>query len=79
MFPSISAVEDSYEVQAVMDACGSPFEINEIITRERLKAGGVSMTVTNAMVAKLVGDWSTKQEQPLVPLLSVSGMMQPVD
>ena len=79
VFPSISAVEDGYEVQAVMDACGSPFEINEAISRERLKAGGVHMTVTNTIVAELVGDWSTKPGQALVPLLFAASPMQPVD
>ncbi|MHB0705079.1 isochorismatase family protein [Roseomonas mucosa] len=79
VFPSISAVEDGYEVQAVMDACGSPFEINEAISRERLKAAGVHMTVTNTMVAELVDDWSTKQGQALVPLLFAAAPMQPVD
>lgn len=79
VFPSISAVEDGYEVQAVMDACGSPFEINEVISRERMKAAGVHMTVTNTMVAELVQDWSSKQGQQLVQLLFAASPMQPVD
>ncbi|HEY0204363.1 MAG TPA: isochorismatase family protein [Acetobacteraceae bacterium] len=79
VFPSISAVEDGYEVHAVMDACGSPFEINEVISRERLKAAGVHMTVTNTMVAELVQDWSSKQGQQLVQLLFAASPMQPVD
>ncbi len=79
VFPSISAVEDGYEVHAVMDACGSPFEINEVISRERLKAAGVHMTVTNTVVAELVQDWSSKQGQQLVQLLFAASPMQPVD
>ena len=79
VFPSISAVEDGYEVQAVMDACGSPFAINEEISRERLKRAGVAMTVTNTIVAELVQDWSTPQGQELVQLLFAAAPMQPVD
>ncbi|USQ71713.1 isochorismatase family protein [Roseomonas mucosa] len=79
VFPSISAVEDGYEVQAVMDACGSPFEINEAISRERLKAANVHMTVTNTIVAELVQDWSTPQGQELVQLLFAAAPMQPVE
>lgn len=79
VFPSVSAVEDGYEVQAVMDACGSPFEINEAISRERLKCAGVAMTVTNTMVAELVQDWSTPQGQQLVQLLFAAAPMQPVE
>lgn len=75
VFPSISAVEDGYEVQAVMDACGSPFPINEDISRERLKAGGVHMTVTTTMVAELVQDWSTPEGQELVQLLVAAAPM----
>ena len=75
VFPSISAVEDGYEVQAVMDACGSPFAINEEISRERLKRAGVHMTVTTTMVAELVQDWSTPQGQDLVKLLVAAAPM----
>ena len=78
VFPSISAVEDGFEVQAVMDACGSPFEINETISRRRLEDAGVGMTVTTTMVAELVQDWSTEQGQQLVPLISAAAPMQPV-
>ncbi len=79
VFPSISAVEDGYEVQAVMDACGSPFEINEAVSRRRLERAGVWMTVTDTMVAELVQDWSTPQGQELVQLLFAAAPMQPVD
>ena len=75
VFPSISAVRDGYEVQAVMDACGSPFQINEDVSRERLKAGGVHMTVTTTMVAELVQDWSTPEGQELVQLLVAAAPM----
>ena len=75
VFPAISAVEEGYEVQAVMDACGSPFTINEEISRERLKSAGVAMTVTNTIVAELVQDWSTPQGQELVQLLLAAAPM----
>jgi nicotinamidase-related amidase len=79
VFPSISAVQDGYEVQAVMDACGSPFEINEAVSRERLKESGVHMTVTNTIVAELVQDWSTPQGVELVQQLITPGMMKRID
>ncbi len=69
VFPSISAVRDGYQVQAVMDACGSPFKINEDISRVRLKDAGVRMSVTNTVVAELVRDWSSPQGQELGQLL----------
>ena len=75
VFPAISANEAGYEVQAVMDACGSPFAINEEVSRERLKAAGVAMTVTNTIVAELVQDWSTEQGRQLVELLFAAAPM----
>lgn len=79
LFPSISAVREGYSVKAVMDACGSPYEMNEAISRETLKAGGVEMTVTNTMVAELVNDWSSPQGRALVPLLTAPLPMVPVE
>lgn len=62
-----------------MDAWGSPFEINEAISRERLKAANVHMTVTNTIVAEWVQDWSTPQGQELVQLLFPAAPMQSVE
>jgi hypothetical protein len=79
VFPAISAVEDGYEVQAVLDASGSPFEIGETVARRRMDRAGVWLTSTNTMIAELVQDWSTPQGMQLIPLLLASAPMQPVD
>ena len=79
VFPAISAVEDGYEVQAVIDACGSPFEIGEEVARRRMERAGVWLTSTNTMIAELVRDWSTPAGQELSPLLTDSVPMLPVD
>lgn len=79
VFPAISAVEDGYEVQAVLDASGSPFEIGEDVARRRMERAGVWLTSTNTMIAELVRDWSTPEGTQLIPLLLASAPMQPVD
>jgi len=79
VFPSISAVQDGFEVQAVMDAAGSPFDISEDMARRRMMAEGVVLTATNTMIAELVQDWSTSQGMELQKLLSAAAPMQPVD
>jgi len=79
VFPAISAVEDGYEVQAVLDASGSPFEIGENVARRRMERAGVWLTSTNTMIAELVRDWSTPEGTQLIPLLLASAPMQPVD
>lgn len=79
VFPSVSAVADGYQVQAVMDACGSPFEISEYTSRQRMEAGGVVLTATNTVIAELVQDWSTPAGSILVQLLTACAPMQAVD
>jgi nicotinamidase-related amidase len=78
VFPTISAVEAGYEVQAVLDASGSSFAIGEETSRRRMERAGVWLTSTNTMVAELVGNWATPQGMALVPLLSADPPMLPV-
>jgi nicotinamidase-related amidase len=78
IFPSISAVEDGFEVQAVLDASGSPFEISEYTSRRRMEMAGVVLTATNTIIAELVQDWTTKEGMELVPLMMAASPMQKV-
>ncbi len=69
VYPSISAVEEGYKVQAVMDASGSPYELSEDMSRRRMQDAGVVLTATNTMIAELAQDWSTPHGQQLIQLL----------
>ncbi|MEB3229866.1 MAG: isochorismatase family protein [Leptolyngbyaceae bacterium] len=69
VFPSIHAVEDGYQVQAVMDASGSPFELSEEMSRRRMEKGGVTLTATNTLIAELAQDWSKPTGSQLIQLL----------
>jgi nicotinamidase-related amidase len=75
VFPTISAVEAGYEVQAVLDASGSSFAIGEETSRRRMERAGVWLTSTNTMVAKFVGNWATPQGTALVPFLAADPPM----
>jgi nicotinamidase-related amidase len=75
VFPAISAVEAGFEVQAVLDASGSSFDIGEETSRRRMERAGVWLTSTNTMIAELVHDWSTPQGMQLVPLISANPPM----
>lgn len=79
VFPAISAVEAGYEVQAVMDACGTDTQIGEETSRRRMERAGVWLTSTNTMVAELVQDWSTPQGMPLVQAMTAVAPMVPVE
>ena len=69
VYPAISAVRDGYEVQAIMDAAGSPFETSEEMARRRMQQEGVVLTATNTAIAELANDWSTPTSQQIMPIL----------
>jgi nicotinamidase-related amidase len=75
VFPSISAVQEGYNVLAVMDAGGSSYEIQEEMAQRRMMHAGVVLTTTNTMVAELVQNWATPAGMELVPLLVGSAPM----
>jgi nicotinamidase-related amidase len=80
IFPSISAVEAGFDVQAVMDASGSSYEMQEEMSRRRMERAGVVLTTTNTIIAELVQDWSSRQGSELVMLLvATAPMMQAAD
>ena len=80
IFPSMSAVQDGFDVQAVMDASGSSYEMQEEMSRRRMERAGVVLTTTNTIIAELVQDWSSKQGSELVMLLvATAPMMQAAD
>ena len=69
VFPTISAVRAGYNVQAVMDASGSPFEISEEMARRRMEREGVVLTATNTVMAELAQDWSRPEGGQLLGVL----------
>jgi nicotinamidase-related amidase len=69
IFPSINAVEDGYNVQAVMDASGSPYDVSESLSQKRMADAGVTLTATNTLISELAQDWSTPHGQQLIQLL----------
>ncbi len=78
VFPSISAVQLGYSVQAILDASGSSWGVQEEITRMRMQQAGVVLTTTNTAIAELVQDWASPAGSELIKLLvSTAPMMQP--
>lgn len=69
VFPAIDVVREGFNVQAVMDASGSPFEVSEELSRQRMRDAGVVLTATNTLIAELAQDWSSAAGQQLIQLL----------
>ena len=61
VFPAISAVEEGYHVQVVVDAGGSPTVISDETALRRMEKAGVVLTSTNQLMAELAYDWSTEK------------------
>jgi nicotinamidase-related amidase len=69
IYPTISAVEAGYQVQAVLDISGSPFALSEETARKRMELAGVQFTATNTIIAELARDWAEPNGQKLIRLL----------
>ena len=59
VYPAISAVEDGFEVQVVVDAGGSPTKAADEAALNRMAAHGVAITSTNQVMAELATDWAS--------------------
>lgn len=77
IYPAISAVNEGFQVQAVMDASGSPFELSEELSRQRMHDAGVVLTTSNTLIAELVQTWATPQGQQLIGVL-FGGLLPPI-
>jgi nicotinamidase-related amidase len=69
VYPAISACREGYQVQAVMDASGSPYELSEDMSRRRMEREGVVLTATNTLMAELAQDWSRPEGGQLLGIL----------
>lgn len=69
IYPAISAVQEGYSVQAVMDASGSPFHLSEQLAQQRMHDAGVVLTATITLIAELVQDWSLPEGVELQQML----------
>ena len=69
IFPAIDAAREGFAVQAVMDASGSPSDLSEEFSRQRIYDAGVVLTATNTLMAEIAQDWSTPTGQQLIGLL----------
>ena len=69
VFPALSAVQDGYEVQAVIDASGSPLQVSEDMARHRMREAGVVLTATNTLIAELAQNWATPQGTALTKIM----------
>jgi nicotinamidase-related amidase len=69
VYPAITAVEAGYQVQVVVDACGSPTKLGDEIALRRMEKAGVILTTTNQLIAELGQNWSSVNGSKLISIL----------
>jgi len=69
VYPAITAVEEGYNVQVVVDGSGSPTTTADETALRRMENQGVILTTTNQLIAELAQDWSTENGQRLIQVL----------
>ena len=69
VYPAMTAVEEGYNVQVVVDGSGSPTQIADNVALRRMENNGVTLTTTNQLIAGLAQDWSTANGQKLIQVL----------
>jgi len=61
VYPTLSLIEEGYEVQVVADAGGSPSKMADEIALRRMERAGATITSANQMIAELAGSWTTPE------------------
>ena len=69
VYPAITAVQQGYSVQVVVDACGSPSKIADDVALRRMEKAGVTLTSTNQVIAELARKWTTPEGGKLIEIL----------
>lgn len=69
VYPAITAVEAGYQVQVVVDACGSPTKLGDETALRRMEKAGVVLTTTNQLIAELGQNWSSVNGSKLIAIL----------
>jgi nicotinamidase-related amidase len=69
VYPAITAVQQGYSVQVVVDACGSPSKIADDVALRRMEKAGVTLTSTNQAIAELARKWTTPEGGKLIEIL----------
>ncbi|NOI31307.1 isochorismatase family protein [Vibrio coralliilyticus] len=70
LFPALSAVEEGYDVYAVIDASGTWNKTVQEVTIQRLTQAGVKVTTWASVLAELMNDWRSEYGEALGQVLA---------
>ncbi len=69
VFPVLTLLKEGFDVQVVADAGGSPTEIADRMSLNRMEKAGATIVSSNQAVAELVGSWASEEGGQIVQLI----------
>ncbi|MFG2848782.1 isochorismatase family protein [Kitasatospora sp. NPDC048296] len=70
VYPTLSALQEGYQVQVVADAGGSPTKMADDIAIRRMDKAGATITSTNQLLAELAQNWTTERGGKILPIVA---------
>ena len=69
VFPVLTMLKEGFDVQVVAAAGGSPTDIADRVSLNRMEKAGATITSSNQVVAELVGSWASEEGGQIVQLI----------
>lgn len=69
VYPAITAKNEGYNVQVVVDGSGSPSTLADATALRRMESHGITLTTTNQLIAELAQDWSSENGNKLIQVM----------
>jgi len=69
VFPTLTALQDGYDVQVVADAGGSPWKVADDLALRRMEQAGAVVTATSTLLAELAQNWTTERGSKIMALV----------
>ena len=69
VYPTLSLLEQGYEVQVVADAGGSPTKEGDELSLRCMEKAGATVVGTNQLFAELAQDWTQGDGAKILPIV----------
>jgi len=69
VFPTLTALQEGYDVQVVADAGGSPSKVADDLALRRMEHAGAVVTATSTLLAELAENWTTERGSKVMSLV----------
>lgn len=72
VYPTLTALSEGYDVQVVVDACGSPTKLADEVALRRIDKAGATLTSTSQLIAELAQNWTTPEGSQLNEIITAN-------